>query len=221
MFDFYQSIYDEHDEQDEDAAYDYVHGLMAEFVESPEGNALLEVREHLGWAATMMEYATNHIGVSIPKMTTRDFNEVLFELFPQKVSVAAIKAGEIVAELRAFWSFVLRQYEARTARDILAILDDRATHRLQALLADPGNFGMAKSIVMMGIEAGFDMTSQAGMEQFMAAFNARLLGRPMDRPMQPHFMFEMPSPATHAGDALKQKRKDRKRQRVAKKRNRR
>ncbi len=57
---------------------------------------------------------------------------------------------------------------------MLRVLDDKAAPRLQKELGDPANFGIAKSMVMMGLERGFDMTSQEGMEAWMKTYNAEL-----------------------------------------------
>jgi len=43
---------------------------------------------------------------------------------------------------------------------------------LQAELADSSNFGMAKSLLSQGKDAGFDMTTQEGLNQFMLSYNA-------------------------------------------------
>ena len=52
---------------------------------------------------------------------------------------------------------------------------DGMVARLEAELSDPTNFGMAKSIFMSGTNSGYDMTSEAGMAEFMAAYNQSLL----------------------------------------------
>jgi hypothetical protein len=49
-----------------------------------------------------MDYAFFHLGVSIPDLSLPDSNEVVFELFPRKVSTEAESAPAIIAELRAF-----------------------------------------------------------------------------------------------------------------------
>jgi hypothetical protein len=85
MFDINQPIHDEYGEGDESRARDYIEGLMEEFGRSSEWQSVRETCEYVFWAATMMEYAINYIGCSLPKMTLRDFNEVIFELFPGKV----------------------------------------------------------------------------------------------------------------------------------------
>ncbi|MDB5309847.1 MAG: hypothetical protein JWO38_4049 [Gemmataceae bacterium] len=133
-----------------------------------------EAGRQIGWAAMMMEYAINYTGHTPPEMTLSNFNEVLFELIPRKVSTEPETAEEIVTELRAFWSFLSRQYGLDNAPKILATLDDRAVDRLEAELADPANFGMAKSFFMTGKNAGFDMTTPEGLAAFQDVYNASL-----------------------------------------------
>ena len=222
MFDINQAIEGEYGEADEELFGEYLDGLIEEFARSPEAQPLLTADEGLGWAEMALEYAFNHIGCTPPKMTLRDFNEVLFSIMPRKVSVEADRAGAIIAELRAFWSFVVRQYGLENAKAILASLDDRAADRLHRELANPANFGMAKSFVMMGSKAGFDMTTQEGMAAFQAAYNASLHGGlPGGHPVSQQPDLTRPVHEQRDSDAIKKKRKEKRRQREAKKRNRR
>jgi len=227
MFDIHQDIRDEHGEQDEARTQEYIDGLMTEFAQSAEAQPIQQTSGGVTWAAMMLEYAFNYLGCTPSEMTLRDFNEVLFELFPRKVSVEADQAGTIVAELRAFWSFVARQYGLDNARKILATLDDQATDRLQKQLANPANFGMAKSFFMLGSQAGFDMTTQEGITAFQIAYNAGLSSRaPLPGPIAsapfafPSASSSLSPPERPTSEELKKKRKEKKRQRQAKKRNR-
>lgn len=134
------------------------------------------------------------------------------------------RSGEIFTELKAFWTFVSRQYELANAKQILATMDERAAKQFEKEFANPANFGMAKSMVMSGMQAGFDMTTAEGCEAFRQAYNANLrLNSPP--PVYPgmfapdEFRYEV-LPAKPQGGALKQKRKEKKRQRQAKRRNR-
>jgi len=228
MFDIHQTITDEYGERDEIKVRNYIDGLMADFAESPEAKPLQEADEDLGWAAMLIESYINYIGSTPSEMTLRDFNEVLFSIFPRKVSVEAEEAGSIIAGLRAFWRFVARQYGLANAQTILATLDDAATSRLQKKLADPASFGMAKSFFMLGSKAGFDMTTPEGLAAFQTVYNAQLLGGqpgsqpPGLPPARPDLFHSLPpSPLDRpTSDELKKKRKEKKRQRDAKKRNR-
>ena len=174
MFDIRASTDDRHGEQDERKVAKYRDQLLEAFAASTEGVSL--GGSVGGWLDLMLEYAFQHIGVTIPAMTAGDFQEILFDLFPRKVSTPAESAGPIVSELRAFWQFVHRQYGLPNATEILAVLDDRAERRLFEKLSNSANYGMAKSIFMQGEAAGFDMTTSEGLDAFQAAYNAQLGG---------------------------------------------
>jgi hypothetical protein len=126
--------------------------------------------------------------------------------------------------LRAFWSFLARQYNLENSREILASFDDHTVSRLQLKLADPINFGMAKSFFMMGSQAGFDMRTREGLAAFQAIYNAKLASAraehlPIIQPLA-KLSLALPLSERRGGDALKKKRKEKRQQRVAKKRNR-
>lgn len=105
-------------------------------------------------------------------MTTGDLEEVIYDLFPRKVITERGDGAEIIQELRAFWRFLQRVYQLPQARLMLARLTPQATRRLERELQEPTNFGMAKSFVLMGKEAGFDMESPEGMQAWVQAYNA-------------------------------------------------
>jgi hypothetical protein len=231
MFDIHQGIFDEESgEHDPDKVGDYIDGLMEEFAASPEAKPLLDSGEGIGWVPMMLEYALDHIGVTPADMSRGDFEEIVFELFPRKVSTEAENGPAIIDELRAFWRFVQRQYGLTNAVQILAALGPSAGERLRKELADPSNYGMAKSMFMMGKQAGFDMTTQEGLDQFMLAYNSQLLA---DRLMGNEGLPALPGPeddwddgpAPQTGPTPREKhearREARKRQRKARKRNRR
>jgi hypothetical protein len=177
MFDIHQSVFEKYSgELDEDRAEDYIDELMEAFGQSPEGQAVAEEDSRAGWAAMLMDYGFRYLGLSVAEMSASDVREVVFEIFPSKVSTDAESAGEVVAELKAFWSFLLRAYSLPNAAKILEIFSGDAEERLRQELSDSSNFGPAKSFFMMGQQAGFDMTTQEGCDEFVRAYNASLLG---------------------------------------------
>ena len=182
MFDIHQSPSDEHGEWDEGAVEDYCNDLMESFATSPEGSAVEERYGDVGWAHSFLYYGFNYVGSAPPEMSRRDAKEILFDLFPRKVSTTPDAAGEIIFEMRAFWAFLLREYALTNATGILQDLGDDAERRLARELDDPRNFGMAKSLVMMGREAGFDMTTQEGLNSCMQAYNAAIGARQFSGP---------------------------------------
>ncbi|MGH7171643.1 MAG: hypothetical protein ACRELF_17490 [Gemmataceae bacterium] len=222
MFDIHQTIYDRHDEIDEKRVEQYIDGLMREFVASAEAQPVFDEYGDSGWPAMLMQYAIDYIGVTPAEMSLADFNEVVFELFPRKVSTDPERAPAIVAELRAFWNFLHRQYGLANAPKIVAVLTDAAVKRLEKELANPAHFGMAKSFFMLGKQAGFDMTTQEGLDEFMAVYNAGLAGERgrIDEPVLPGFPSIEPLPSPLSPKERADKRKKRKAQRQARKRNR-
>jgi hypothetical protein len=158
-------------------------------------------------------------------MSRRNFEEVVFELFPRKVSTGAESAEAIIAELKAFWEFLRRAYHLNNAGAILATLTPTAAKRLEQELADPANYGMAKSFFMKGMELGFDMTSQEGMDAFMLYYNTHLVGTMPPPAMDfPGFLDDeglLPLGPGLPRGKRQELRKKKKAQRQAKKRNRR
>jgi len=173
-FDIHQKIVNRYGELDEKKAMQYRDQLFNLFVESPEGQALIDEGNGPSWADMMMDYGINYLAVTPPQMTPGDLSEVLFDLIPQKVSAEADEAPNIIHELQAFWKFLQREFQLENAAACLKILDDKAVHRLQKEMSNPANFGMAKSFVMMGKQRGFDMTTEEGINEWMKTYNAEL-----------------------------------------------
>ncbi len=173
-FDLNAAVFDEQGTYLEEQAARYEEALMDQFAASPEGQTLKERGIELGWARVMLHYAITYPGVTPPTMTVSDLEEVLYDLFPRKVITERGDGAEIIQELRAFWCFVERVYHLPQARQLLAHLTPQATRRLERELQEPANFGMAKSFVLMGMQAGFDMESPEGMRAWVEAYNATL-----------------------------------------------
>lgn len=84
MFDIHQPVFDSDGEFDEDRSLTYVDGLMSEFAESPEARPIVEALGSVYWAGSMMEFGINYLGATPANMTSVEFGEVLFELFPPR-----------------------------------------------------------------------------------------------------------------------------------------
>lgn len=103
----------------------------------------------------------------------RRVGEVLLELYPRKVSMAAQQSDNAVDELVAFWRFVDRAYEIEHAGEIADYVEEVRDAFVEAM-SDTDNFGLAKSLLMMGEDAGFDMTTQSGTDEFIQSCNQAL-----------------------------------------------
>jgi hypothetical protein len=220
-FDIKRPVIDrESGEYDEQAALAYQDAILELFANSPERIAYSEQGSEIGWTSMFLEYAMSYLGLTPPEMGEGDFNEVLFEIIPRKVAVGPEEAPDIVAELRAFWSFLGRAYELPNAPKLLALLDDQAVRRLEHELANPANFGMAKSLVMQGKARGFDTTTQAGLEAWMHTYNAEL-GAPPPMFTGPSDVLPLPRSPSSSGAKARKEKSRRKMAKASRKQNRR
>lgn len=184
-FDINEAVFDSEGTYLEEKAVRYEEALMEQFAASPEGHTITERGTELGWARAMIHYAISSLGVTPATMTPSDLEEVVFGLFPRKVITERGDGAEIIQELGAFWHFLQRVYQLPQARQVLARLTPQAARGLERELQEPANFGMAKSFVLLGKEAGFDMESPEGMRAWVDAYNATVAPRMAAASRQP------------------------------------
>lgn len=162
-----------------DALEDFVGELVEEFAESPEGKAYLaahpEMAEYVGsWIDNLLYFGFDYQSVTLPRMTKADVEAIVTQLFPRKLSLLdPDEADTAIPELLAFWQFLKRAYKHPQAAKIIKALD-KIQPKFKNLMTDPSNFGMAKSFFMAGQAAGYDMTTQAGLEAFQQEYNQKL-----------------------------------------------
>jgi hypothetical protein len=173
-FDIQQRVFDTQGEYLEDAAIRYREQLMDRFVASPEGQELVRQGGAVGWADTFMDLGIAYLGVTPPAMTPEQLEDVLFELFPRKVSTEPGSGQEIVHELHAFWTFLQREFGLTNASACLRLLTAATARRLDRELQNPAKFGLAKAFVMQGLAHGFDMATPEGMQAWAETYNAAL-----------------------------------------------
>ena len=154
----------------------YRRSLVNSFCASPEGQAhILKYGSAGFWAGCLLDYGFNHEGVTLPNMTASNLEEIVSGYFPRKVSLGSPEeAEEAIPELIAFWEFLGREFALDAAQSALRYLGE-IQPSFTALMNDSSRFGMAKSLIMQGQAAGFDMTDQNQMNAFIAAYNARLV----------------------------------------------
>jgi hypothetical protein len=182
-FDIQQLVFSPDGEYLEDAATHYREVVMEGFAESAEGQELVRQGGTVGWADTLMELGMGYLAVTPAAMTAADMQEVLFELFPRKVSAEPGCGQEIVTELRVFWKFLQREYGLSNAAACLRLLTAATARRLERDMQEPANFGLAKMFVMQGVAFGFDMNTSEGMQAWADTYNAGLrmeTPRPLD-----------------------------------------
>ncbi len=94
-----------------------------------------EGRPH--WAGIFLSYYFDYVDCTVAELSVGDVKEVIFQLFPEKVSIEPEDAPDIIAEMHAFWSYLGRQFQLKQATQILALFNDDAITELRAELANP------------------------------------------------------------------------------------
>lgn len=153
----------------------YINGAIEEFVNSPEGEAHIKDYPNGGyWIGTFIEFGYNYGETTLPKMTKGDVQLLMESTLPRKVTILdSSEAEDAIPELVAFWRFLQRQYNLRSAGAIVKYLELIAS-QFPSMMSDPARGGIAKTFMMMGHQAGFDMTNPQGIEAFQQQYNASL-----------------------------------------------
>jgi hypothetical protein len=152
----------------------------------------------------VMDLAADYLGVTIAGLDAEGLREILFEIMPTKVSIDASESRSVVAELRAFYQFLKRAHDFDTADDCLRVLGSNAITKLQQALSDSSKFGMAKSLLMTGQTAGFDMNTKEGIEAWMRSMQ----GKPLPDSIQMPFGDFAPTATGRALEAAKARKKN-------------
>ncbi len=187
---------------------DYIHGAIADFVDSPIGQACVE-RNPMGgnWIGNFIEMAYLYGGYTLPKMTKGNVQEVMEYTLPRKLTLLNPSDTDgAIDELVAFWTFLDGKYRLRSAKAIAKYLQSIET-KFPQWMFDPQRGGMAKSFLTQGMAAGFDMTTQAGVDAFREEYNRNLHARPPQPPamsMLPTEPFEMTTPPPDMQRAFEQ-----------------
>ena len=173
-FNIHQQVFDRDGMPLEKKASQYQDQLLELFEQSPEGQALRDEGIEAGWASMLIDFGIHYLSVTPPQMSPDNVRQILFDLFPRKVSASADEAPEIVRELQAFWQFLQREFHLENAAACLNALDEKTARKLKKEMSDPANFGIAKSFVTMGMQRGFDMSSEEDINKWMATYNAEI-----------------------------------------------
>ena len=157
----------------------FVEELVVEFVASAEGQAYLQayptMTEYVGsWVDHLLYFGYVYESVTLPQMTMGNVEVIVTQIFPRKISLLdPAEASTTIPELKAFWQFLQREYQHPQAHKIIKFLQ-QLQPKFPSMMNDPRNFGIAKSFLMSGIAAGFDMTTEEGIKQFQQEQNQEL-----------------------------------------------
>lgn len=171
---------------------DYIYAAIEDFANSKVGKAHIKHNPEGGdWIGTLIEMAYIYGGYTLPKMTKANVQEVMEYILPRKLALMEPSDTDgAIDELVAFWTFLDEVYKFRSAKAIAKYLRS-IENQFPKWMFDPNRGGMAKSFLTQGIAAGFDMTTQEGLEAFREEYNRNLPARPPMPPTVPMLPAEL------------------------------
>ena len=179
-FDIHQL--DDLEDRDDAAMEAFLDELLELFCESPEGQAYQQIVPDMGfWVGRLIDYGYIYCGATLPQMDVDDVEELLSDIFPRKITIGSPdETADALPELLAFWTYVQREYQLPQAESILRYLRDLSPATFHAWMMDPTRFGMAKSFMMGGRTAGFDMRDPHEHAAYANLYNATAMAQESD-----------------------------------------
>ncbi len=150
----------------------YQDTLVEQFYNSPEGQQRLQNDPDMSfWAGQLIHFGFTYIGVSLPTMKIDHIDEIVTDIFPRKITIQSPDdADDTIPELISFWQFLKREYQLPNAELIIKYLNSIAPD-YKSIMNDNSKYGMAKSFIMAGKSAGFDMTNEVDFYKFALLYN--------------------------------------------------
>ena len=163
------------DEKADKALEKFQNEILEKFYRSLNEEAITDMDHEIGfWSAQLINYGFNYIGVTLPNMAVSDIEEIVTELFPKKITIDTPEEANItIPELKLFWQFLKREFNLKNSDLILKYLSDIEPN-YNKIMNDPSRFGMAKSFVMSGKSAGFNMKNDSDFYKYALLHNANI-----------------------------------------------
>jgi hypothetical protein len=126
--------------------------------------------EVLAAAEMLVDFAAEYHGVTFARISVEQLHELLLVTIPAQLAVESSEATRIITAARELMRFAGDELGSRSAAAAIALLDAGFEQRLARALEDPTLFSTGKQLVMAGITAGYDMSSEEGVAEFVEAF---------------------------------------------------
>lgn len=123
-----------------------------------------------------IHYKWGYLDGHLTRWTRRDLDEVYLELYPAKVIVEDDELSDVMAEARAFVTFLidtgLLDTGSEPGKVLLEHLDE-IEGRFRANMADTSRYSFGKRLWSEAVAEGVRLDDPEAVEAFMARFNAR------------------------------------------------
>lgn len=161
------------DPEEDDELAERIEPLLDEFLASPEAAGSPHADAFGGWVFDLIRLGMDY-GYGIPVLwDAGQVTEIVTELLPRKLTIDdASEAETAVPAFRSFFRWASRIVPVPQAEEIDAVLA-RVERDFPRMMMDLALAGPAKSFVLAGRAAGFDMDSEEGLHAFQERWNAQ------------------------------------------------
>jgi len=124
----------------------------------------------------LLHYKWGYIDGHLTRWTRRDLSEIYLELYPAKVIAGPDELDEVLAEARAFVTFLSETAlldEASEPAEVLVEHLGRIEGQFRANMADPSRYSFGKRLWTEAAAEGVRPDDRDAVEAFIARFNAR------------------------------------------------
>lgn len=154
-------------EDDEVDLDEIVDELIESFCASPEATAVEDPAELRFWAGELVRLGLAYGHGSPAVWDENNIEEILTELLPRKLTIgSAAEAEDAVPAFRTFFRWASRVAFLPYADEIDATLEEYEPD-FPSMMMDERRFGLAKSFLLKGVAAGFDMSTEEGVAAFV------------------------------------------------------
>lgn len=152
------------------------------FLASPEGQSIADLlqtdedgEKFAMWTETLLDMYYAHMQRPFYLITANEVREILYDIFPHGVMVDVDAIPDIIRELKAFFTFINREFDIYSGRSCLKIFSQKGlVKRLTKEFSDKTKFGPVKALMLQAEAEGVEITSEAEVENFINAYNEKM-----------------------------------------------
>lgn len=129
---------------------------------------------NIEWLRLVLDLAAEQLGITAASLGGSEIESLLFEAIPRSVQIAPADAARVAAECTAFFRFLRDDCGQGLAGGALEFLERRnLVADLEAAFGDTSRFGLGKSLLAAGAQAGFDVHSPEGLQSWLQQVNQK------------------------------------------------
>jgi hypothetical protein len=138
--------------------------------------------DHLDDANMLIVNAGGELGIPLLRATPQQMQRLLFEVLPRKAPIEAATAPSVLAAARHLMTFSSVQLGLDSATACLAVLADPGlSARLATALADTRLYTPIKTMILEGIRAGHDLSTEEGVAKWVMTMSRRPVSKATKR----------------------------------------